>query len=156
MLTIGQVATRAGVRASAIRYYESRGLLPAAARAAGKRVYDVSVLDRLAVIELAKLAGFNLDQIAAALSSVADGEPGAEWRSLAQARRRELDEEFRRLALMKHVLTRLTGCSCATLEECGRMFIRERAKRPARRRPSLTAHRRESAKRLKPRARGSK
>ena len=50
MLTIGQIATRAGVRASAIRYYESRGLLPAASRDAGKRVYDVSVLERLAVI----------------------------------------------------------------------------------------------------------
>ena len=59
MLTIGAVAARTGLRASAIRYYESRGLLPVASRAAGKRVYDASVLARLAVIRLAKTAGFD-------------------------------------------------------------------------------------------------
>ena len=53
MLTIGQVASRAGLRASAIRYYEAQGLLPAALRHAGKRVYDDSILDRLAMIALA-------------------------------------------------------------------------------------------------------
>jgi DNA-binding transcriptional MerR regulator len=72
-------------------------------------VYDASVVDRLAVIELAKLVGFNPDQIAAALNSVGTGEPGTEWRSLVQARRVELDEEFRRLALTKQVLAKLTG-----------------------------------------------
>lgn len=55
MLAIGEVAGRAGLRASAIRYYEEQGLLPRPRRRSGKRVYDVSVLDRLALIELSAL-----------------------------------------------------------------------------------------------------
>ncbi len=60
MLTIGQVALKAGLRASAIRYYEAQGLLPPAPRHGGKRVYDASILVRLSAIDLAKTAGFTL------------------------------------------------------------------------------------------------
>ncbi len=125
MLTIGQVASRAGLRASAVRYYEAQGLLPAASRRGGKRVYDASILERLAVIALAKMAGFEVHEI------------------------RDLDEQISRLARMKDVLAKLRGCRCATLEECGRAFNRARSKHP----PSLpqepAARRRSAARRFK-------
>ena len=76
MLTIGQVASRTGLRASAIRYYESRGLLPKASRIGGKRVYEGLVLERLAIIELAKTAGFHLDEIRATLVRTLDRTAG--------------------------------------------------------------------------------
>jgi len=77
MLTIGQVASRTGLRASAIRYYEAQGLLPRPSRQAGKRMYSAAILDRLAVIELAKIAGFGLSEIRVLLSHVEAGEPSA-------------------------------------------------------------------------------
>ena len=63
VLTIGEVARRAGVRASAIRYYEEAGLLPAPERVGGKRRYDEGILRRLAIIGGAKRAGFTLREI---------------------------------------------------------------------------------------------
>ena len=89
MLTIGQVASRAGLRPSAIRYYEAQGLLPRTSREGGKRIYHASIIERLAVIELAKMAGFDLGEIRAILSSLGEGEPAPDWRkrSLASAAR---------------------------------------------------------------------
>ena len=62
-LRIDQIAARSGIRASAIHYYEAQGLLPRAARQAGQRIYDSEVLQRLALIELAKEAGFTIADI---------------------------------------------------------------------------------------------
>jgi MerR family redox-sensitive transcriptional activator SoxR len=147
MLTIGQVASRAGLRASAIRYYEAQGLLPAAFRHAGKRVYDDSILDRLAMIALAKTAGFEIAEIRAVLS-MGGQKPVLIWRKLARAKRAELDEQIARLARMEDVLAKLGGCPCATLEECGRAFNLARSQQP----PDLplgpTAHPQTSVKPL--------
>ena len=153
MLTIGQVTAQTGLRASAIRYYESLGLLPKASRVGGKRVYEQSVLDRIAIIELAKTAGFHLDEIRATLQHTTEvGRPGARWMTAARAKQDELDAELKRLLITKYVLTRMTTCSCATLEECGRAFLDAVARHPAE--PiKLKTQRRRSAKRLKPRSR---
>ena len=62
-LTIGQVASRAGLNVSAIRYYEREGLLPPAPRVSGQRRYAEQTLTRLGVIDVAKPAGFTLDDI---------------------------------------------------------------------------------------------
>ena len=120
MLTIGQVAQRAGLRASAIRYYEAQGLLPPAPRHGGKRVYDASILVRLSAIDLAKTAGFTLGEIRALVS--AGGKPARVWKRLTAVKRAELDREMARLALMRTVLEKLDGCRCSTLEDCGRIF----------------------------------
>jgi MerR family redox-sensitive transcriptional activator SoxR len=153
MLTIGQVASRSGLRASAIRYYEERGLLPKASRTGGKRVYEASVLERLAVIRLAKAAGFNLDDIRATVSSFGENQPARAWEALASARRAEVDEEMKRLMLTKYVLTRMHACSCATLEECGRVFLDALSKRRPSQPIDPKARRRLAAKRLSPRRR---
>ena len=129
MLTIGQVALRAGLRASAIRYYEEQGLLPRALRTGGKRIYETSILERLAVIELAKMGGFELREIRAVLST--GGKPAVIWRKLGQAKCAELDRQISRLARMKDVLARLNGCTCSTPEECGRVFNAARSLAPS-------------------------
>ena len=119
-MTIGQVARRAGVRISAIRYYEAEGLLPAPPRVGGKRRYDGAVLETLAAIELAKNAGFELREIRTALTS--SGKPKRVWQPLIERKRAELDRQIRAFVEKKEYLERLAGCGCATFEECGRRF----------------------------------
>src|SRR5207245_8244421 len=91
-LTIGEVARAAGVRASAIRYYERRGLLPVAPRASGKRRYDPRILRLLRVIEVSKDAGFSLTEIDQLLHGFErDSSPSQRWRCLAEDKLREVD-----------------------------------------------------------------
>jgi MerR family redox-sensitive transcriptional activator SoxR len=132
MWTIGQVAARTGLRTSAIRFYEARGLLPPAPRLGGTRVYDNSVFDRLAAIALAKSAGFSLAAIREITLAMEHGVPDA-WKKPAAAKRAALDSEMARLRLMKHILGRLAECSCSTVEECGRVFSIARARYLSRR-----------------------
>jgi MerR family transcriptional regulator, redox-sensitive transcriptional activator SoxR len=153
MLTIGQVASRAGLRVSAIRYYESRGLLPKASRIGGKRVYETSVLERLAIIELAKTAGFHLDEICATLSPDGNVRPAARWQALARTKEPELDAEMKRLLITKYVLTRMSACSCVSLEECGREFLEALSNYPPEPQLQVKTRRRLAAKRLKGRMR---
>jgi MerR family redox-sensitive transcriptional activator SoxR len=122
MLTIGQVAERAGLRPSAIRYYEGQGLLPSPSRRNGRRVYDPSIVERLAVIALAKMAGFRLDEIRLVVSR-GRKKPSRAWRMASRGKHEELERQMARLAFMQDVLARIRGCQCATLEECGRAFL---------------------------------
>lgn len=148
MLTIGQVALQAGLRASAIRYYEAQGLLPPPWRKGGKRMYHPSIVERLAVIELAKVAGFELEEIRALLSSVGEGRPARAWAKLVPAKRIEVDAQIRRLQEVNDALSKLNGCSCATLDECGRTFNAYRSTQPLEPPMEPAARRRLSAKRL--------
>lgn len=132
MLTIGQVAARAGLNASAIRYYESQGLLPSPPRLGGKRVYDASIFERLAVIGLARLAGFSLAETRVMLSTVRPGGPAPAWRQSAKTKRMEIDRQMRSLEVTKYVLTNLAQCRCGSLDECARAFRKALAKHAAR------------------------
>ena len=123
MLTIGDVATKTGVRASTIRFYESEGLLPRVARQSGKRVYDESILERVAAIQLAKAAGLELAEIRMLLSAAEARAPRRIWRELIKDKRAQLDREMRTLAVMKYVLASIAHCRCATTDGCGRTFI---------------------------------
>ena len=114
-------------------------------------MYEESVLERLAIIELAKTAGFHLDEIRSTLLRTGEGKPAVRWKTVAQARQHELEAELKRLMITKYVLTRMSACACATLEECGRAFLDAVAKRPAEPPAELKTQRRRSAKRLKPR-----
>ena len=120
MLTIGEVAARTGLRPSAIRFYESAGLLPRALRQGGKRVYDTTILQRVAVIQLAKAAGLELAEIRALLT--ASGTPRQIWRAMVKGKAAAIDREIQTLARMKQVLAGLAKCSCLTTDECGRAF----------------------------------
>ena len=84
-LSIGDVARRAGVRPSAIRYYEQAGVLPAPVRVGGRRQYGPAVLERLAVLERAKACGFTLAETRLLLYGFREGTPPSErWKALAR------------------------------------------------------------------------
>ncbi len=121
MLTIGEVARHAGIAASAIRYYERQGLLPLADRRFGKRVYGEDILDRLALIGVAKAAGFRVSEIHTLLRGFARRTPpGPRWRALAKRKVEELDARLTEVKRMKRVLEAVTRCECPTLEACSR------------------------------------
>jgi DNA-binding transcriptional MerR regulator len=119
-MTIGELAKRTGLRASAIRFYEQAGLLPKPARTSGQRRYDASILDRIAVLERAKTCGFTLSEIGLLFND--HGSHSIKWRRLAVKKMAELDMAMERIATMKDLLQR--RCECATVAECGRC-IRE-------------------------------
>jgi DNA-binding transcriptional MerR regulator len=121
MLAIGEVARRAGITASAIRYYERQGLVPRADRRGGKRVYGEDILDRLALIGVAKAAGFRVSEIQTLLQGFARRTPpGPRWRALAERKAGELEARLIEVERMKRVLEAVTRCECPTLEACSR------------------------------------
>jgi len=119
-LAIGDVAKRCDVRASTLRFYEERRLLPTPMREGGRRVYDPEILDRLAVIELAKRSGFTIGEIASLLRGLDGPRPAADsWRRMAAAKLAELDHRIEQAQSMKGLLVSLAECECATLKDCG-------------------------------------
>ena len=116
-LRIGEVAAQAGLRKSAIRYYESRGLLAESTRVSGQRVYERSVLRRLAVIDIAQRAGLSLDEIRTLLE--AGSEPmSAHLREIAAGKLPEVDALINRAKAMREWLTAAERCACVAIDDC--------------------------------------
>lgn len=119
MLTIGEVARRAGLRASALRYYEEVGILPPAERVGGKRRYDEAVLARLAVIRLAQDVGFSVAEIRSLVEGFDEaGVASTRWQELAGRKVGEVDALINRAEQMKRLLEESLGCGCLTLDAC--------------------------------------
>jgi MerR family redox-sensitive transcriptional activator SoxR len=117
--SIGEVAARAGLKRSAIRYYEQIGLLPKAPRMSGRRRYDASVLTRLSIIDLAQRAGFTLAETRTLLHGFAPQAPPSErWQALARDKLAELDALIERATGMKRLLQQGLRCGCPSLQEC--------------------------------------
>jgi MerR family redox-sensitive transcriptional activator SoxR len=119
-LAIGEVAARAGMSASRIRYYETRGLLPEPGRAAGKRRYTPEVLRRLAIIEATQRVGFALDEIREPLGS-RDQPAHERLRQLALMKLPKLDDLIDCATAVRRLLAICSKCSCESIEVC-RMF----------------------------------
>jgi MerR family redox-sensitive transcriptional activator SoxR len=116
-MRIGEVARRAGVRVSLIRYYEEIALLPEPARVSGQRRYDETVLRRLAVIDVAQRAGLTLDEIRELVDHGND--PMSErLRELAQHRLPEIDALIDRAQRVRGWLHAAQGCDCESIDEC--------------------------------------
>jgi DNA-binding transcriptional MerR regulator len=119
-MTIGEVARRSGVAASAIRYYEKEGLLPRPARTSGQRRYSTEVLEQVALLGYAKRCGFTLAEMRALFDGFRDAAPlGVRMKSPAQRKIAELDALAGRIAAMRASLTNVQSCACADLHECG-------------------------------------
>jgi MerR family transcriptional regulator, redox-sensitive transcriptional activator SoxR len=119
-LTIGQIAREAGLKTSAIRYYESVGLLPEPRRESGQRRYGNATLRRLRVIDVAKRAGFSLDEARVLLATGNGGPPAhAQLRDLAERKLPEVDELISRAQAMRAWLLTASDCTCETLDVCG-------------------------------------
>ena len=123
LLTIGEVARRAGMRASAIRYYEEAGLLEEPDRVGGKRRYDEETLRRLALIGGAKRAGFTLGEIRTLLHGFPAGTVAAQrWQALASEKLIEVNEAIAQLRQTRGLLEEALRCECASLDECARLL----------------------------------
>lgn len=121
-LTIGAVAKRAGLRPSAVRYYESVGLLPLPRRVSGQRRYTAEALRQLAFINLAQRAGLTIAEIKALRHDYPqDALPIERWQAIAPRKIRELDELIKRVNEMRETLEGTLRCTCVTLEDCGSM-----------------------------------
>ena len=120
---IGEVARRAGLRPSALRYYEGIGLLPRPERTNGQRRYDGEVLrevlDRLGVVRVAQQAGFTITEIGVLLNGFSEDTPPSErWRVLASEKLPEVEALVERALGMKRLLERGLRCECLRLEDC--------------------------------------
>ncbi len=123
-LSIGEVARRAGVRASTIRYYEEVGLLSEPERVGGKRRYDEEVLRHLALIKAAKRAGFTIAEIRTLFYSFPTEVAASErWRTLASRKLEEVNELVAELRQMRDLLEEALQCQCASLDECAHQLL---------------------------------
>jgi MerR family redox-sensitive transcriptional activator SoxR len=122
-ITIGELARRSGVATSALRFYESVGLIAAERTAGNHRVYARSTLRRVAFIRAAKQVGVPLEQIREALASLpSERTPTrADWQRLSRAWQRRLDERIELLERLRDDLTSCIGCGCLSLRAC-RLF----------------------------------
>ena len=118
-MKIGELATRAGLNASAIRYYEKLGLLAAPQRTGGQRRYPSDALSRVLLIRFATDMGFTLGEIKLFLNGLRDNAPvGPRWKKLAHRKIAEIEENIGRSLRLKSLLQHLLQCHCASLQIC--------------------------------------
>jgi MerR family redox-sensitive transcriptional activator SoxR len=119
-LSIGDVARRCGIAASALRYYESEGLVRAQRSHGGQRRYERDVLRRLAFIRVAQRVGLTLDEVRDALATLPDGRTptSRDWARLSRAWRPRLDQQIAVLVSLRDQLSSCIGCGCLSLRVC--------------------------------------
>lgn len=124
-LKISRVAKQFGLRASALRYYEQIGVLPASHRRSGQRMYDESAMRRLAIVQRARDLGFTIKEIQVLFSEFSSGPPVSErWHSLCGAKLEELEERIGQIHEMQWMLRKMMNCRCSAFEECGEGILR--------------------------------
>jgi MerR family redox-sensitive transcriptional activator SoxR len=119
-LTIGEVAGRSGVATSALRFYETQGLIAARRTSGNQRRYDRAILRRIAVIQAGRAAGVPLERIRAALATLpADRTPTRrDWERLSGRWRDDLDRRIATLQALRDRLTTCIGCGCLSIDAC--------------------------------------
>ena len=118
-LLIGEVARRAGLRPSAIRYYESIGLLPEPERVAGRRRYSEEILRTLSVVAAAQRAGLSLSEVRELLAAAnGQGAVSDQLRAIARRKLPDVEALIERAHLVRSWLEAAADCRCPTLEDC--------------------------------------
>ena len=118
-MKIGELAMRAGLNASAIRYYEKAGLLSAPHRVGGQRRYSDDALDRVLLIRFASEMGFSLTETKVFLSGLRTAAPvGPRWKKLARYKIQEVVKNMQRAKRLKSLLEHLLDCRCVSLNVC--------------------------------------
>lgn len=120
LMTIADVARRSGVAASALRFYEQRGLITSERTGAGHRRFPRAVLRRIAFIVFAQKIGLSLDEIATELERLPSNRvpERADWGKLSGRWTRRIDERIAELERLKDGLTQCIGCGCLSLQHC--------------------------------------
>ncbi len=131
LLTIGDVSRRSGVAASALRFYEQRGLITAERTGSGHRHFPRPVLRRIAFIVFAQRVGLTLDEIGAELAKLpAEGAPTRrDWSRLTRTWSARIDQRIRELERLREGLTECIGCGCLSLDRCKLANPEDRAAR---------------------------
>jgi MerR family redox-sensitive transcriptional activator SoxR len=131
LLTIGEIARRSGVAASALRFYEERGLIRSQRAGSGHRRYPRAVLRRIAFIVFAQRIGLTLEEIGEELARLPpDRAPtGREWSRLSRTWTSRIDQRIAELERLRVGLTGCIGCGCLSLERCSLSNPRDRAAR---------------------------
>ena len=121
VLSIGEVAERTGVATSALRFYESEGLIESERSGGNQRRYERSVLRRVAVIKAAQRAGISLSEIGEAIGSLPSGRTPnrQDWERLSRSWERSLEARIDRLTKMRDDLAECIGCGCLSIDNCG-------------------------------------
>ena len=118
-LTIGEVARRAGLHTSAIRYYESVGLLPPPKRINGRRCYDENVFQRLGLIQLIRSAGFGISEMQDLFAAFSEDIPvPLVWQAIAAKKEAEMQAVIERAQATQLLLNQARNCICEDVGEC--------------------------------------
>jgi MerR family transcriptional regulator, redox-sensitive transcriptional activator SoxR len=119
-LTISEVAKRSGVAASALRFYEDRGLIVSQRAGSGHRRYDRSVLRRIAFIVFAQRVGLTLEEIGEELAKLPPGRVPTrrDWSRLSRGWSARIDQRIAELQRLRAGLTECIGCGCLSLDRC--------------------------------------
>jgi MerR family redox-sensitive transcriptional activator SoxR len=119
-LTVGELAARSGVTTSALRYYESQGLVTSERTAGNQRRYARPMLRRVAFIRSAQRVGLTLEEIADALATLPEGRTPtkADWTRLSHAWRPRINAQIERLERLRDSLDSCIGCGCLSLRRC--------------------------------------
>lgn len=120
LLTIGALAERSGVAASALRFYESQGLIQSSRSDGGQRRYEREVLRRVSFIRIAQQLDVSLEEIRSSMASLPDGRTPtkADWQRLARSWRKRLDDRIATLEKLRDNLGDCIGCGCLSLKAC--------------------------------------
>ena len=119
-LTIGELSERSGVATSALRFYEDRGLIESRRTTGNQRRYAKATLRRVAFVRTAQRVGLSLEEVAEALATLPQGRTPtkADWSRLSRSWRPRLDEQIRRIELLRDRLDGCIGCGCLSLRTC--------------------------------------
>ena len=120
LLSVGEVADRCGIAASAVRYYDERGLVHSTRTAGGQRRFGRDTIRRIAFITAAQAVGRSLEEITDALARLPDQRTPthADWNRVASTWRPRLDEQIDRLIALRDQLDACIGCGCLSLDRC--------------------------------------
>ena len=129
-LTIGEVAERAGVATSALRFYETEGLIDSTRTNGGQRRYDRDVLRRVAFIGAAQRVGLGLEEIRETMQQLPEQRTPtpADWARVSKAWRPRLDAEIDHLVRLRDELSSCIGCGCLSLKKCALYNPHDRAR----------------------------
>lgn len=119
-LTIGEAAQRCGIATSALRFYETRGLISSVRTEGNQRRYHISMLRRISVIRAAQNLGLTLEEIASALASLPDNRTPTkrDWERLSTRWSKQLDERIAQLQKLRTNLATCIGCGCLSMKSC--------------------------------------
>jgi MerR family redox-sensitive transcriptional activator SoxR len=120
LLTISEVSHRSGVAASALRFYEERGLIQSERAGSGHRRYPRAVLRRIAFIVFAQRMGLTLDEVGGELAKLPENRvpERSDWAMISSSWTKRIDEQIAELERLRSGLTQCIGCGCLSLKEC--------------------------------------